>query len=531
MRISSAAQYDAHLLNLQRQNSRLNTISQQYNTGLRFQQAAESPSDMSARIKLEGDISTFSQYAVNAGFAKEALGEEETALAAMWDILASAQTRIQQAVNGSQDQNSLDAIAEDLEHAQAQLFDLMNTRNCEGEYIFSGADSATPTYVKDVSGTYVCQADGSTRSMQITPTLTVQTSDSGLDVFEHVPVAHKISVTATAKTYSNTSSVDGVLKPTVTNVEAFENFIAEQTNPTISTDQEGILAIVFDQAASTYKLVSHDYPPKDLTSNGQAVTGTFDKSSGNFAIYDYYGNEMMTVDFPTSPYTTLDGRRCLLHTAYGTLDNPPNYISNYGDFDDLYADLYDPSKKGTDQQLTLAYTASSTDGEPGTFTLKDSSDTTLYEGEATEDGMIEVKGMHFALERLDANETFTITIEEPEKDNILNQLQIVIDKLRSADELSSDEFYQYMQEGQRAVSFAKDHYDLYRGRTGARQEKVERLISSDEMLSDIKTEARANTCEADAFEVASKMVQNQSSLQAAQQAYQMVHSATLFDYI
>ena len=70
----------------------------------------------------------------------------------------------------------------------------MNTKNSEGEYIFSGAQSSRPTITLTSDGHYICQADGSTRSVQVSPTVTVQVTDSGLNIFQNVAKAHEITV-------------------------------------------------------------------------------------------------------------------------------------------------------------------------------------------------------------------------------------------------------------------------------------------------------------------------------------------------
>lgn len=194
MRISTSMQYDTHMSYLQAANTRLDKASQQYNTGLKFSTAGEDPSGMAQKVKYEADVETFNQYQINAGLAADSLAQSETALEQLWTVMNSVEVRIQQAVNGTMDQNSLDAIAEDIEQAQAQIFDLMNTKNSEGEYIFSGAQSSRPTITLTSDGHYICQADGSTRSVQVSPTVTVQVTDSGLNIFQNVAKAHEITV-------------------------------------------------------------------------------------------------------------------------------------------------------------------------------------------------------------------------------------------------------------------------------------------------------------------------------------------------
>ncbi len=198
MRISTSMQFNNQLYYMQLANTKVDEASKQYNTGLKFQQSADDPSGMSQKIKYTADTRAYKQYQTNAGLAADALSQSETALSSLWDVLSSVKTRLQQAVNGTMDQNSLDAIAEDLEQAQAQIFDLMNTKNAEGEYIFAGAVSDQPAMTITSDGHYICQADGAARKVQVSPTVTVQTTDSALNIFENVELAQRLTVTDAA---------------------------------------------------------------------------------------------------------------------------------------------------------------------------------------------------------------------------------------------------------------------------------------------------------------------------------------------
>ena len=196
MRISTSMQYRNHLSYLQTANSRVDQASMQYNTGKLFQTAGENPGGMSASMKYESDIASYKQYGLNAKIVADALSQEETALGQIYETMSSIQTRLIQAVNGTLDDGSRAALAEDIKQAQAQLFNTMNTKNAEGEYIFSGAQSTMPTFKLTSDGKYVCQADGSAKNVNVSPNLTVQTTDSGLNIFENVHLAADFTATA-----------------------------------------------------------------------------------------------------------------------------------------------------------------------------------------------------------------------------------------------------------------------------------------------------------------------------------------------
>lgn len=417
MRISTSMQYNSQLTYLQTANSRVDTASRQYNTGLKFQTAGENPSGMASKIKYTADIESYKQYAVNAGIVADSLAQEETALKQIWTSLGSIRTRLIQAVNGTMDDAARAALAEDIKQSQAQIFDLMNTKNAEGEYIFSGANSSRPTYVMTTDGHYTCQADGSNKYVIVSPTNKIQVTDSGLNVFENNQLAHTFSVTD------------------------------NKDNP----------------------------------------------------VLEQFG------------------------------------ISDYDQFNDMYKELYSYSA-GADNTLRLEFTVKD---EATSFNLTGPNGELLGTGEV-KDGVAEVNGMSFTVsENLKSGDSVTINLDPPEQGNILNELTDIINLLNvPKDEwdnqdppITSNSLTQQLSTLQYSVDLAQKQVDSYRGLVGSRQAHIDDIIYSDQTLSDIKSEAKANISEVDAFTAVSDLVQAQGALQVAQQTYQLVHSSNLFDYI
>ena len=256
MRISTSMQYRNHLSYLQTANSRVDQASMQYNTGKLFQTAGENPGGMSASMKYESDIASYKQYGLNAKIVADALSQEETALGQIYETMSSIQTRLIQAVNGTLDDGSRAALAEDIKQAQAQLFNTMNTKNAEGEYIFSGAQSSIPTYKLTSDGKYICQADGSSKNVNVSPNLTVQTTDSGLNIFENVHLAADFNATAKdqaggAKNYQGS----------ISDYDQFNAFYAKHYNSGVNGKDP-------DPASNTFKIKVEADGKFKLTDNG-----------------------------------------------------------------------------------------------------------------------------------------------------------------------------------------------------------------------------------------------------------------------
>lgn len=417
MRVSTAMQYNNHLGYLQSANSKVDLASQRYNTGKLFQTAGENPGGMSASMKYQADIAAYKQYGLNSKIVADSLAQEETALGQIYDTMSSIQTRLIQAINGTLDDGSRAALAEDIKQMQAQLFNTMNTKNAEGEYIFSGAQSSIPTFRLTSDGKYICQADGSSKNVNVSPTLQVQVTDSGLNIFENVNLANDFTFNAT---------------------------------------------------------------------NG--------------------GN-------PKPGYQAS--------------------ISDYDQFNALYNKYYD---SGTGGQANGNNTLKIEVLADNKFQLKDQQGNVIDSGEIKE-GKIQVQGMEFEIPggNIPAQgDTIDITLQDPKSDNILNQLTDVIAALNTPldqDPTKKAEVTRQLVKMQENISIAKKQVDTYRGLVGARGANIDDIIKSNESLHDIKTEANANVSEIDAFQAVSDLLVTQNALQVAQQSYNIVHSATLFDFM
>ena len=80
MRVSTTMTYNRNLAYLQKANSRLDTSTTRYNTGLKFENAGEDPSGMASKIKYDAAITNYKQFATNAGLAADTMAEADEML-------------------------------------------------------------------------------------------------------------------------------------------------------------------------------------------------------------------------------------------------------------------------------------------------------------------------------------------------------------------------------------------------------------------------------------------------------------------
>ncbi|MGY3931308.1 flagellar hook-associated protein FlgL [Aeromonas encheleia] len=315
MRITTNMIYDRNLATMSKVSERQNTAYEQLMTGDKFNRAGEDPSGMSQKMALTKEIDLFKQYGVNGSLLENSLGHEDTVLTSINNAMLSAQTLIQKANSSAMGSEERNAIASELEGLQKQMFDLMNSKNSQGEFIFGGNQSKTQPFVKDASGNYVFQGDTGQRSIQVSPTVQIPANDSGFNLFETV---------ATRRTASATTAN---IKVGVGDQGNFESFYRNSYDSSLASNQFTV---------STLAGPPDSYEIKD---SGGTVVQSGDYSAGNKIAFN--GLEL-TLDLPAGGVD-----------QNFALDTPKN-DSVLNGMSDFISTLRDPTIPAADFQLAVA---------------------------------------------------------------------------------------------------------------------------------------------------------------------------------
>lgn len=158
-------------------------------TGRRILAPSEDPAASASLLDLTKVIDTTKQYQRNADAAESRLQVEEGALDSMVDLLQRARELMVQAANGSQNAATRGSIATEVREILDTMVGLANTKDANGEYLFSGFKTDTRPITDDGAGTYTYNGDQGQRSLQIGPARHVAVGDAGENVFMNIPGA------------------------------------------------------------------------------------------------------------------------------------------------------------------------------------------------------------------------------------------------------------------------------------------------------------------------------------------------------
>lgn len=186
MRISTNQIYDRSLNSILESQRKLSSVNEQISTGKRINSPADDPVGAASILRLNEELVQLENYDRNNTLLTNSLEQEETVLEGIKTAVSRARVLTVQAGNSSVDPET---IGLEMQQITQQVFDLMNSQNADGEYIFSGSRSSSPAYVFDgnaVGNKYVYQGDDQTNNIQISPSVFVSSSDTGANTFEGV---------------------------------------------------------------------------------------------------------------------------------------------------------------------------------------------------------------------------------------------------------------------------------------------------------------------------------------------------------
>lgn len=192
MRISFNQTYTRGVTAIAGVQERLQNASAKLEKQTKILTPADDPSGAAKVSALDQQISNVEQYKVNSNMAANSLNVEETVLRGIQGSISRAKTLLISLGNGANSQLDRAAIAGELSNIRSELFDLMNQRDSNGGFMFSGFKENKQSYeYNEMTGYYDFNGDEGQKFLQISDAVTVATNDSGKNIFENVDARNK----------------------------------------------------------------------------------------------------------------------------------------------------------------------------------------------------------------------------------------------------------------------------------------------------------------------------------------------------
>lgn len=353
MRISTPQIFQSGLSAMQSAQAKLNHTRLQMATGRRILTPSDDPGGAAQSVQLDASIKTTKQYQRNADYAQPRLEQEEAQI----DAIQTAVQRVRELVvagsNDTYNQSNRDIIASEIRQLRDDIFDIANTQDANGEYLFAGTRSRTSPFVMADDGqvSYVgAEGTGAVRELAITSTRRIAVGDTGATVFMEIPELSGLLTEVVPKS-TNTGTVDAA-KVEAGNIDDALNSAGETLRIRFKFPLENLDPLIGKSGSVEYQIVDLD-GNSVRDSNGNYLSGTYGSAdiAGNFVPpvpantpIEFAGRRVTLTGSPATPTS-------LPYSADELISRPVPQVSLFQTLDSIVKALEAPQSDEAGQEL------------------------------------------------------------------------------------------------------------------------------------------------------------------------------------
>lgn len=320
MRIPTFTQFQRQASLISLQFDQMSRLQAEAASGKRIINASDDPLLSSQINTTQGYIDKLNGYSHNGVLAQNRGGVFNTTMQGAIDLISDIQKTVQSARSGTLNDSDRANMARQLKGQLSSLFDLANTQDTDGKYIFSGSNTGLPAYTHSGTG-YSYQGGLDASTIEIGPNISTLFSESGNTVFGNIPTGNgKFTVTAGAGNTGTASTSVGTITAST--------YVPDTYTVTFVTNSAGLTGYQVVGATSGQLIPK---PPLTVPADAPAYTpGTNGMDiSFNGVNININGKANVGDTFQVQPSTKQDVFTTL-QNAIDTLNTP---IANQGSYD------------------------------------------------------------------------------------------------------------------------------------------------------------------------------------------------------
>lgn len=524
MRISTAQYYATTAANYSRNLNNVMKTAEQASSGDKLVTASDDPVGAARLLQLEQQKAMLGQYTSNISALSTAQAQEESVLDSINTVLQKVSELAVRAGGASLNDDDRKSIGAEVAQAEEQLLNLMNSKDANGRYIFSGASTNTQPFVRNSDGTYSYQGDQTQLELKIGDSMSLGLNDTGWDVFQQAINAARSTTTMTAPAVD-----DGRVSLTQGLVSSGPAFDASFRN-----GQPYTLAFT-----SSTQFVITDSLGNDVTAEATGG-GKFDPNNKDGSDISFRGVSFaldisfQATDNPANADAVIAGHSFQLAAkpdSFVSTRAPGNTsaavisqtsVTNAADYKSFFPEggaVLKFTGPGTFELYTRPMTSTSTPVTTGTVTA----------------GVATAAGVSFTLGGATAPaaaDQFDITVNTHQTQNVLDtvsQLRQALETPISGNAAAQRNLDSVIASSIANLGNAKNQVDLARGAIGARGNVMDMQRDTIQSTGLINTSSQSSIRDADPAEVLTRLTLQQTMLQAAQLAFAKVSQLSLFN--
>lgn len=186
MRLSTVQVFQNGINSILSQQAQVNSTQTELTTGKKVLTPSDDPAAAAEILRINSELTVVDQYQDNAVLAENQLELEEGAIDNLENVLQRVRELVVQASNATQSEETRSAISTEIAERLAEVVDIANVKNFNGDYVFSGFQSTTAPFTIQ-SGVVSYAGDDGQRFAKIGANSEIAVGDPGSNVFLRIP--------------------------------------------------------------------------------------------------------------------------------------------------------------------------------------------------------------------------------------------------------------------------------------------------------------------------------------------------------
>lgn len=186
MKISTHLLFDRASTQMSNVQSNLTQTQAQLAEGKQIINVSDAPSQAATIQRLKSILSKQDSYQNSLNTIKARLQGEDTTLKSVSDLLVRAKEIAIQGANDTLGPSDRKSLGTELQALRDQLLSLANTKDSNGNYLFSGSRVKQPAFIETANGSPVYMGDQTHMNVRVGEQSSIPVNRTGTDVF--VPV-------------------------------------------------------------------------------------------------------------------------------------------------------------------------------------------------------------------------------------------------------------------------------------------------------------------------------------------------------
>ncbi|MEE9332979.1 MAG: flagellar hook-associated protein FlgL [Granulosicoccaceae bacterium] len=327
MRISSKQIASRMAAEMMQRQVDISKSQEQIASGKRVNRPSDDPAVAGQLLGIEEASEQLEQFNRNSIAAESRLAMEETSIAAVSDTLMRLRELALTANSGPVDDATRSAIGAELRQRTDELYDIANSRDANGDYLFSGSNNNIQPFHRQVPVQYAGSDDAN--RLPIGLGRQIQLGDSGADVFQRVRNGNGTFQTSLSLSNTGTAIIS---EGGVTDLGALSNanYEIRFTSPTTFDITNTDTAVVIQSGSSYESGNAIEFEGLSINITGSANSGDayVIRPSENQDIFSMVND--FTLAMQNTPVSATDKAKQQqdVNTILGNFDQALSHLNN-----------------------------------------------------------------------------------------------------------------------------------------------------------------------------------------------------------